>query len=171
MDYEKRYKEACKLLRELYPIMNDYTKKKIDDIVPELKESEDERIKNEIIAFVEQSIHRGGGTPIPEEQETKWIVWLEKKQGEQKPAEWSKEDEAFYQRLEQIVCKVDIEAFQGDIDLHSWLKSHKPKNRWKPSDEQMEALHDLNLIGGISYTGQGQTLIELYNDLKKLIEE
>ena len=39
---------------------------------------------------------------------------------------------------------------------------------WKPSDEQIKALHDLNLIGNISYAGQGQVLIELYNDLKKL---
>ena len=46
-------------------------------LLPELKESEDERIKNEIIAFIEQSIHRGGGTPIPQEQENKWIAWLE----------------------------------------------------------------------------------------------
>ena len=45
----------------------------------ELEES-DEWIKNEIIAFVEQSIHRGGGTPIPQEQENKWIAWLEKRE-------------------------------------------------------------------------------------------
>lgn len=58
-------------------------KEKLEKIFPELNESEDERTKNEIIAFVEQSIHRGGGTPIPEEQENKWISWLEK-QGEKK---------------------------------------------------------------------------------------
>jgi hypothetical protein len=52
--------------------------------------------------------------------------------------EWSKEDEAFYQRLEQIVCKVDFEAFQGDIDLHSWLKSLRPQPQWKQSEEQMD---------------------------------
>jgi hypothetical protein len=47
----------------------------------EEKFKDDVRTKNEIIAFVEQSIHRGGGTPIPQEQENKWIAWLEK-QGE-----------------------------------------------------------------------------------------
>lgn len=50
------------------------------------------------------------------------------------------------------------------------LKSLKQRIGWKPSDEQMKALHDLNLTGNISYAGQGQVLIELYNDLKKLIE-
>ena len=55
----------------------------ISAIFPELAEPEDDRIRNEIIAFVIQSIHRGGGTPIPEEKENKWIAWLEK-QGEPK---------------------------------------------------------------------------------------
>lgn len=40
---------------------------------------DDERIRNEIIAFVEQNIHRGGGTPISQEQEDEWIAWLESK--------------------------------------------------------------------------------------------
>ena len=44
-----------------------------------MTQEDDERIRNEIIAFVEQSIHRGGGTPIPQEQEDKWITWLENK--------------------------------------------------------------------------------------------
>ena len=50
----------------------------------------------------------------------------------------------------------------------NFLKSLKQRMGWKPSDEQMKALHDMNLTGNISYAGQGQTLIELYNDLKKL---
>ena len=51
-----------------------------------------------------------------------------------------------------------------------WLKSLKDKYTWKPSEAQMKALHDLNLTGNISYARQGQVLIELYNDLKKLKE-
>lgn len=50
-------------------------------MIQEEKFKDDEIVRNEIIAFVEQSIHRGGGTPIPQEQENKWIAWLEK-QGE-----------------------------------------------------------------------------------------
>lgn len=68
-DYKKKYEDALKKAKENKPL---------EEIFPELKESEDERIKNEIIAFVEQSIHRGGGTPVPQEQEDKWIAWLEK---------------------------------------------------------------------------------------------
>ena len=82
MDYEKLYKETIGKLRKLH---NDWSStqnraaKEIESVFPELRESEGERIKNEIIAFVEQSIHRGGGTPIPQEQEDKWIAWLENK--------------------------------------------------------------------------------------------
>ena len=52
-----------------------------------------------------------------------------------------------------------------------WLKSIRNRITWKPTKEQMRALHDMNLTGDISYVGQGQALIELYNDLKKLREE
>ena len=81
MNYEQKYKEAVKKVKNT--ILSDLTRDswvraKIYEIFPELKESEDERIKNEIIAFVEQSIHRGGGIPIPREQENKWLAWLEK---------------------------------------------------------------------------------------------
>ena len=81
------------------------------------------------------------------------------------------EDEKIINKLIAVV-----ELYYGigdDLDKQmclSWLKSIRPYNHWKPSDEQMNALHDLNLTGNISYAGQGQVLIELYNDLKKLKE-
>ena len=85
MDYKEKYEQALSRARQFSekPLLED-SAGIVEYIFPELAESEDERIKNEIIAFVEQSIHRGGGTPIPQEQENKWIDWLEK-QGEQKP--------------------------------------------------------------------------------------
>lgn len=75
-----RYDEAIKVARQYYndKVMPIGTNFKLEKMFPELKESEDERIKYEIIGFVVQSIHRGGGTPISEEQENKWIAWLEK---------------------------------------------------------------------------------------------
>jgi hypothetical protein len=80
---------------------------------------------------------------------------------------WSKEDEDYY---DAIIAK--LEVTQDDAALTDnqmeFLKSLKERYTWKPSDDQMRALHDMNLTGNISYAGQGQTLIELYNDLKKL---
>jgi len=88
-----------------------------------------------------------------------------------KPTVWSEEDKD----IRNTIIR-DLKRLGGDIvnvkpaykEEVGWLKSLEQRIGWKPTKEQMEALHDLNLTGGISYAGQGQVLIELYNDLKKL---
>ena len=47
-------------------------------------------------------------------------------------------------------------------DALAWLKSLRPQNRWKPSDEQMMAL--------LYHCSNGSVLTSLYNDLNKLKE-
>lgn len=185
-----------------------------ETIFPELKESEDERMRAMAIKAVyapeAQSCIKSWGIN-PDDV----IAWLEK-QGEQKPLPkdyrdafdefmshipekdpeysttlytyedleaamqfgikwkgeyghdvvpnpaWREEDEA---KLKSILFHIeDVE----NKDVIDWLKSLKDRMTWKPSEEQMKALHGLNLTGNISYAGQGQTLINLYNDLKKL---
>lgn len=49
----------------------------------------------------------------------------------------------------------------------NWLKSLRPQNTWKPSDEQMKALDSTASIVGI-LTPTGVTLCSLYKDLEKL---
>ena len=44
----------------------------------------------------------------------------------------------------------------------------KSEESWNPSEEQMKALNALNCYGGLSYVGQQEHLISLYNDLKSL---
>lgn len=88
MNHEQKYKKALERAKVVY---HDHRKDRywrdwLTELFPELKESEDEKIRYEIIAFLEQSIHRGGGTPIPQEQEDKWLAWLEK-QGKKKSAD------------------------------------------------------------------------------------
>ena len=64
-----------------------------------------------------------------------------------------------------------------DIDKafkeNDWAKimryAEKYLYHWKPSEEQMEALNTLNLHGDLSYVGQQNQLISLYQDLKKLM--
>ena len=56
------------------------------------------------------------------------------------------------------------------IDKHTVLKALRSlKPHWRPSEEQMNALNALNCHGDLSYVGQQNQLISLYNDLKKLI--
>ena len=47
-----------------------------------------------------------------------------------------------------------------------WLKSLRPQNRWKPSDEQMKYLRFYSEQNNYD----GTILTSLYNDLKKLKE-
>ena len=132
---------------------------------PELKESEDEKIRKELITHCRNTrcVTEEGAERI-----ATWISWLEK-QGEQNPV-WSEEDEKMIQDIindiaiaqERVYCKSRCE------DEINWLKSLRPQLHYKPSDEQMAALNDINCTGCISYAGQEQELINLYNDLNKL---
>jgi len=63
-----------------------------------------------------------------------------------------------------LFIEYDIHLYEA-ID---WLEKQGKQEPWKPSDDQMAALNDINLTGNISYPRQGQELINLYNDLKKL---
>ena len=98
------------------------------------------------------------------------INWLKSLKPQPKQ-ELSEEDERLFDKL---VYHLRWSVNNGFTDipagpLEDWIKSLKEHITWKPTEEQMKALHDLNLTGNISYARQGQVLIELYNDLKKLI--
>jgi len=86
--------------------------------------------------------------------------------------EWSGEDDY---NVQCLIAKATYDIQNGNVgrnqELIDWLKSIKPQPHWKPSEEQMKALHDLNLTGNISYAGQGHALIELYNQLEKIVKE
>ena len=96
--------------------------KQCEIIFPELKESEDERIRKELISFLQSY-----DTLLTQ----KFIAWLEK-QSEQKST-WSEEDEYILnetiQHLKELIeidkakhCACDVQYYQRDID---WLKSLK----------------------------------------------
>ena len=81
MDNEEKYKKlirAIKILREIKP-RDESLEKWIKDYVPDLAETDDERIRKELIDIVAKS-------PITFafEDKNKVLSWLEK-QGEQKP--------------------------------------------------------------------------------------
>lgn len=77
MDYEQKYKELVGKVEKAYLFaQTDSTKAVLEDICPELKGSQDERIRKEIIVYLK------GGTPFSTlTDKWRWINWLEK-QGE-----------------------------------------------------------------------------------------
>ena len=229
-------KEAIEIVRKNYPhvgISDSEFESALRELVPELKESEDERTRKDLIAFICQF--------APEHLKTEYVAYLEKQkeqksfwigvncsinnivfpftarvkssgkvvtihdgqlsidakrwikfqsnesdgyriyepgellveQKEQKPAEWSKEDES---NLQSCIAKIEIDMqhwdkhgktmVDGDIKLIDWLKSLRPRPHWKPSEEQIGALeraivktHTVDDIG---------ILAELRDNLKKL---
>lgn len=81
---------------------------------------------------------------------------------ERQNPDWSEEDEKM---VNDIIAVINTLRYNNMV---IWLKTIKYRIGWKPSKEQMRALHDLNLTGNISYSGQAKVLIELYDNLVKL---
>jgi len=90
----------------------------------------------------------------------------ELKKVEQKPA-WSEEDEVKINRI--VGCLENLNVADNDILLKDvdWLKSLRPQNRWKPSDEQMVALKHAFNDGSIDFDDM-KILGTLYEQLKAL---
>jgi len=79
MDYEKKYNEALdaiKKLQEANP-SDEGIQNWVNDNFPKLKESKGERIREQIISFIEEY-----GNPAHCEWQKDWIAWLEKQGNE-----------------------------------------------------------------------------------------
>lgn len=163
-------------------------------LVPELAESEDEKIRKELIAVINDLI-------LPDEQKTRFNAYLEKQKGVEaeiekayknadaiqyekgfeegvasvKSAEWSEEDEKMLMGI--------IERGSSQIPPHEpalrgeqmkWLmnrlKSLRPQPHWKPSEEQMKIFNEAIEHYYSKYWDSEdiKILCSLYDDLKKL---
>lgn len=99
--------------------------------------------------------------------EHKCAIAAVKKLSEQKPS-WNEEDEKMYNMFRSMAHGTYVVQTQETIDsLLSWLKSLKPQNRWKPSEEQMDALNKA-VNNPANYHDTKLELQSLYNDLKNL---
>lgn len=133
IDYEKKYKEALEWMKSLYNGLHGATKEEAEKYFPELKESEDEKIRKALVRFHKSTIDVDGikGEDI--------LAWLEK-QGEQKPT-WSEEDERLryscIKHIEEELQEISKDRF-GHSEIISdlkeecrerinWLKSLKEK--------------------------------------------
>ena len=158
----KAYDEALERAKELIAKWTgknkDFYTKDYAYIFPELRESEDERIWEAIV----REFERASNSYLIETYDLskdKFLAYLEKQkepentsastmipscweteQKEQKPAEWSEEDE-------QQTDKVLNDYALGHISsaaVKMWFKSLRPS--WKPSEEQMKALESARLM-------------------------
>jgi len=135
-------------------------------IFPELKESEDEKVCKEIKQFI-----RSRGMQLAQSKVESWIAWLEKQggltdipadavldgnkdgliadtinaKGEQKPAEWTAEDEDNFKHLiDEIVCLGNSRNSANRLYydklikfLHELKNRAQPREEWRDKDERM----------------------------------
>ena len=125
MNYESKYKESLSFLKDLKPYMSDYCREKLEEFFPELKESEDERIRKEIIEYITRY-----KDCITDKEYDSWVAWLEK-QGKQNPAEWHRENELteFEKTMIQFSHErnslIQFEHTTEEINAHLYLYSEK----------------------------------------------
>ena len=87
--------EAIKIVKSHYPANKQMLNEALEFLIPELKESEDEKIRKDLITFLDEIWHLGKNANFDKWDKSdcsNWLAWLEK-QGEQKPVEWSEYDE------------------------------------------------------------------------------
>ena len=169
----KRYNEAIERAKGLIDFCSDSELKTLEHVFPELKESEDERMRNVAINACKYMVDNFENSTKQYEDA---IAWLEK-QGEQKPAEWSEEDENLFRCAIDAVREESKVRTDGCLDeevgemVIDWLKSLRPQNTWKPSDRELGAM--LIAIGDERQKGSdvAKELLNIYQQLKKLREE
>ena len=93
--------------------------------------------------------------------ETTGAAYAEAKEALYNKSTWSEEDE---DRLNS--CIEAIEACYKWDGMVNWLKSLRPQNRWKPTEEQLRELR--NVFDASIGAWDEDVLESLYNDLIKL---
>ena len=180
----KAYDEALKVLHKYDGANIMFSQSLKEEMFPELKESEDERIKKSLLYVIEHH------PTLPTEEAEEYIAWLEK-QGEQKPVEWSDEYkgllEAQYQQGYEDGKKVHVNVEWSEEDRNkvadylyclnvgftqTAAKQRAkdicdllcPQKQWKPSEELLDNLS--RAWNGATF--QTSLLRELYEQLKAL---
>lgn len=116
--------EAIKIVKSHYPANKQMLNEALEFLIPELKDSEDERIRKALVRFHKSTIDVDGikGEDI--------VAWLEK-QGNKKPI-WSKEDEIGFNdtfwAIQQARTIAKDENDMGNLwYAEDWLKSLKER--------------------------------------------
>lgn len=133
MDYEKKYKEALGWMQSLYDDMHGATKEDAEHYFPELRESEDERIRKELIEYFNVYPKDYFG----ELKKSHILAWLEKQGGNHTPININKMVVEYSQTKDGdfgLPVNCQIRAYrQGINDTISILNLEKQGEK-KPAD-------------------------------------
>lgn len=193
MDYEKKYKEALERARAKYAMKDQPIHQDLVDLFPELKESKDYMMMNQLHSWMKEF----GGAEEYTEKVYNWLQGLIEKQGEQKPTYITNKLKEDYQRgwdaaMQQLPKEVDSQIWQiANNSAKTWEESFailcasqkaydkgkkdalkEQNSTWKPSDKQIEALDfAADCIVPAEFCFKRKELKGLLEQLKKLREE
>ena len=143
MDYEKRYKQLHTLISDLYPLMSEYCKEKVEGFFPELKESEDEKIRKSLIILLQHFCkgYRVPGLDFPVSYKD-MLAWLEK-QGER---HISHDDEIMIKQLTEYFTTGH--GLQNTNEtVVEWLNDVKEK--LEKQGEQKQEINNFDVLPGL----------------------
>ena len=164
MTYEQKYKEALERAKDMLSY-KEVRREDMEYLFPELKESEDEKIRKELIEFTKT---RGGF-------KQEWIAWL-KKQSERKPDLYPlcttvKEKIRTYianNFITDEVVKTDVKSIVRAMEEGVRLGKEENKSTWSEEDENRFK----NLIELIEQSNEGkgtkEDFIKFINRLNSL---
>ena len=113
MDYEQKYKKLVAGIKNAYLYaQTDSTKRVLENILPELAESEDEQIRKRLIEIV--GLYYGTSAIDPERDEV--LAWLEK-QKEQKPILSDRDSTDFEIEVHEIIAQARNDSRLNDADV------------------------------------------------------
>ena len=175
-DYKKKYEQALERAMDMLSY-KEVRQEDMEYLFPELKESEDERTRKEIIEFLDDIWHLGKNANLEKWDKcdcSKWICWLEK----QEKAGWSEKD---IKMIDSIIEEVrpygecpdyptdeERDYFYKGQDRVEWLERLKKSDnaKWWPSKLQLNYLSDaVNVYHKQGYPAE--VLTSLLNDLKR----
>lgn len=151
----------------------------MNEIFPESKESEYEKIRKNIIELVKQAEQHIHGDGVYS-KEIAWLKSLKDRVQPQPQKEWSEVDETNLTQLYKLIVEKAYREYEIDTDdetlygkwlkLDNWLKSFKGRvqPQWKPSEEQIKDFGGALLILKLQHYASSESLVSLYEQLKKL---
>lgn len=180
MNYEEKYKKVLEQAKQAIENIPDKSLISwLENIFPELRESEDEKIRKELISFFTKRDEFTKNDPFNGLSNKQIISWIEK-QGEE--SSWSEEDEKMCQEtidwFEKKCFPYALESENPARESIKWLKSLKdrvqpqPKQDWSKKDEDAwrTLLFNFENMNQKYLWGDGENcyVIDIINFLKSL---
>ena len=160
-DYKSKYENAIEVVKKYRGTHILLTEDVIEEMFPELKDTEDEEIRKGIIRCIKCN--------MPDNDfRKKYLAWFEK-QGDHKPVEWSEQDETHITNIIIMLKEGASLHFTEDniTKSVSWLKSIKnrvqPKQEWSDEDEATFTVIGSLILDNFSAEDASKTLTWLHS--------